>query len=35
MHVNRCCNSWGQKVINKEAKKILKYIDLITEIQCM
>jgi hypothetical protein len=30
MHVNRCCNSWRQK-----AEKILKYKDLITEIQCM
>jgi len=35
MYVNRRCNFRGQKVIKKEAEKILKYKDLTIEIQCM
>jgi hypothetical protein len=35
MYVNRCCNFGGRNVIKTEAKEILKYEDLTTEIQCM
>jgi hypothetical protein len=35
MHVNRCCNFWRQKCDQKEAEEILKYKDLIIEIQRM
>jgi hypothetical protein len=35
MYVNRCCNFGGQKLIKKEAEKILKYRDLTIEIQRM
>ena len=36
MHVNRCCNSGRQKCDEeREAEKVPKYKDLITETQCM
>ena len=36
MHVNRCCNSGRQKCDEeREAEKVPKYKDLITEIQNM
>ena len=35
MYVNRCCDLRRQKVIKKEAEKILKYKDLTVEIQRM
>ena len=35
MYVNRCCDLRRQKVIKKEAEKILKYKDLTIEIQHM
>jgi hypothetical protein len=35
MHVKRCCNYWRQKCVKKEAEKILKYKEFITEIQRM
>ena len=35
IHVNRCCNKWREQCGQKEAEKILKYKDLIIEIQRM
>jgi hypothetical protein len=35
VHVNRCCNPGDRNVFKKEAEKILKYKDLIIEIQRM
>jgi ribosomal protein L17 len=35
MHVNRCSNFRRQKLIKKEAEKILKYKDVTTELQRM
>jgi hypothetical protein len=35
VHVNRCCNSGDRNEIKREAEKILKYKDLITETQQM
>jgi len=35
MYVNRCCNSWRQKSDQEKSEKILKYKDLVIEIQRM
>ena len=35
MHVNRCCNSFIKNVVKKEAENILKYKDLLIEVQRM
>jgi hypothetical protein len=35
MRVHICRNSWRQKVIKKEAEKVLKYKNLIIETECM